>query len=247
MSHLFVLNISKLLYLLGYWLLFWGFHNFKWSLCSLTYCFRTHLTGKVLPWSKIGLWAQALCKEKKSRWFYDGNRILFRAPIWKGTGIARLKMWCYQCKVIIFIYNTLRTCFNFKTWVYILLDCTCFLLKNQVKEEWLLLPGIITAFIIGDILRKEGYSSVLSIGNNLKYNNTSVETNACMNRATEVVWKSDVEKAVHVDGEICKRKRRNHGKSRRKQRRLWQWGQILHLVWQKSFPRSRLKSGGCKL
>jgi len=62
-------------------------------------------------------------------------------------------------------------------------------LKNQVKEEWLFLPGIITAFILGDILRKEGYSNLLSIGNNLKDKNTSTEeTNACqMNRATEVV------------------------------------------------------------
>ncbi|CAN4079865.1 unnamed protein product [Withania somnifera] len=51
--------------------------------------------------------------------------------------------------------------------------------KHFVKEEWLLLPVIITAFILGDILRKEGYSSVLSIGNNLKDKNTTEETNAC--------------------------------------------------------------------
>ncbi|KAK4367906.1 hypothetical protein RND71_011698 [Anisodus tanguticus] len=57
-----------------------------------------------------------------------------------------------------------------------------------VKEEWLLFPGIRTTFILGDILRKEGYSSVLSISNNLKDKNTSTEeTNDAMNRATEVV------------------------------------------------------------
>ncbi|MCD9645479.1 hypothetical protein HAX54_034440 [Datura stramonium] len=59
-----------------------------------------------------------------------------------------------------------------------LLDLKCGVIN--VKEEWLLLPGIITAFILGDILRKEGDSSVLSIGNNLKDQNTSTEeTNAC--------------------------------------------------------------------
>ncbi|XP_015065966.1 glycine-rich domain-containing protein 1 [Solanum pennellii] len=52
----------------------------------------------------------------------------------------------------------------------------------NVKEEWLFLPGIITAFILGDILRKEGYSNLLSIGNNLKDKNTSTEeTNAMPN------------------------------------------------------------------
>ncbi|XP_059293434.1 glycine-rich domain-containing protein 2-like [Lycium ferocissimum] len=59
-----------------------------------------------------------------------------------------------------------------------LLDLKCGVIN--VKEEWLLLPGIITAFILGDILRKKGYSSLLSIGNNLRDKNTSIEeTNAC--------------------------------------------------------------------
>lgn len=160
-----------------------------WSLLSITYSnFLAHFTGKVLPWSKIGLWAQALCKAKKTRWLYDSNWILFRAPIRKGTGVARLKIWCYQCKVIIFIYSKLLVSIS-KTWVYICLTAHVSL-KNQVKEEWLFLPGIITAFILGDILRKEGYSNLLCIANNLKDKNTSTEeTNACqMNRTTEVVW-----------------------------------------------------------
>ncbi|OIT19738.1 PREDICTED: glycine-rich domain-containing protein 2-like isoform X1 [Nicotiana attenuata] len=59
-----------------------------------------------------------------------------------------------------------------------LLDLKCGVIN--VKEEWLLLPGTITAFILGDILRKEGYSSLLSSGNNLKDKNNSIEeTNAC--------------------------------------------------------------------
>lgn len=31
---------------------------------------------------------------------------------------------------------------------------------EQIKEEWLVLPGILSAFIISDILRKEGYSGI---------------------------------------------------------------------------------------
>lgn len=95
-------------------------------------------------------------------------------------------MWCYQCSHNIHLQYI--TCFNFKTWVYICLTAHVSL-KNQVKEEWLLLPGIITAFILSHILRKEGYRKLLSIGNNLKDENTSTEeTNACkMNRATKVV------------------------------------------------------------
>lgn len=147
------------------------------SLLSVNYSFHIHFTGKILPWAEIGLWAQALCKAKKSRWFYDSNWILFRAPIWKGIGIARLKMRCYQCKVIIFIYNILLVSISkhgvTSAWMHVVFE-------NQVKEEWLLLPGTITAFILGDILRKEGYSSLLSSGNNLKDKNTSTEeANAC--------------------------------------------------------------------
>ncbi|KAJ8567402.1 hypothetical protein K7X08_019610 [Anisodus acutangulus] len=56
----------------------------------------------------------------------------------------------------------------------------------QCQRRVATFPGIITAFILGDILRKEGYSSVLSISNNLKDKNTSTEeTNDAMNRATE--------------------------------------------------------------
>lgn len=67
-----------------------------------------------------------------------------------------------------------------------LLDLKCG--DIDVKEEWLVLPGIITAFILGDILRKEGYRSVLDIGNNLKDKKTAEEINACNeSRATKVV------------------------------------------------------------
>ncbi|CAH9086841.1 unnamed protein product [Cuscuta epithymum] len=40
----------------------------------------------------------------------------------------------------------------------------------NVKEEWFLFPGTITAFILCDILRKEGYDSFSAGGKNLKNN-----------------------------------------------------------------------------
>ncbi|XP_019173075.1 PREDICTED: glycine-rich domain-containing protein 2 isoform X2 [Ipomoea nil] len=38
----------------------------------------------------------------------------------------------------------------------------------NVKEDWLLIPGTITAFILCDILRKEGYDGLSASGQNLK-------------------------------------------------------------------------------
>ncbi|KAF3682726.1 putative transcription factor bHLH93-like [Capsicum annuum] len=71
----------------------------------------------------------------------------------------------------------------------------------NVKEEWFLLPGSITAFVLCDILRKEGYSSLVGSAKHLKEKDFSTqETDLCHEDSLE----SETEKGVQLDLEAPK-------------------------------------------
>ncbi|GAB4848832.1 hypothetical protein Ancab_003626 [Ancistrocladus abbreviatus] len=68
----------------------------------------------------------------------------------------------------------------------------------EVKDEWLVLPGITLAFILSDILRKEGYNAFSLKGGNLKMDNS---TKNGQDEATTVP--ESVESEVGVNAEVA--------------------------------------------
>ncbi|KAG5621273.1 hypothetical protein H5410_006491 [Solanum commersonii] len=75
----------------------------------------------------------------------------------------------------------------------------------NVKEEWFLLPGSITAFVLCDTLKKEGYSSLVGSAKHSKEKNFSTqETDVCHEEDNRANLESETEKRVKLDLEATK-------------------------------------------
>ncbi|KAJ8544844.1 hypothetical protein K7X08_017427 [Anisodus acutangulus] len=75
----------------------------------------------------------------------------------------------------------------------------------NVKEEWFLLPGSITAFLLYDTLRKEGYSSLVgSAKHSQEKDFSTLETDLCHEEGTRTNLESEAENVVQLDLEATK-------------------------------------------
>ncbi|XP_049375148.1 glycine-rich domain-containing protein 2-like isoform X1 [Solanum verrucosum] len=75
----------------------------------------------------------------------------------------------------------------------------------NVKEEWFLLPGSITAFVLCDMLKKEGSSSLVGSAKHSKEKNFSTqETDVCHEEDNRANLESETEKGVKLDLEATK-------------------------------------------
>ncbi|CAN4090556.1 unnamed protein product [Withania somnifera] len=75
----------------------------------------------------------------------------------------------------------------------------------NVKEEWFILPGSITAFVLCDILRKEGYHRLVSIVKHSKEKDFSTqETDMCHEEDNGANLENEAEKGVQLDLEAAK-------------------------------------------
>ncbi|KAM7520327.1 hypothetical protein LguiB_019289 [Lonicera macranthoides] len=75
----------------------------------------------------------------------------------------------------------------------------------KVEEEWLVLPGITLAFILSDILRKEGYNGLTFSGENVKESDTLVEeVNGCKDESQKTNIAVVEEKEAELSAEVAK-------------------------------------------